>query len=86
VEGSALLGREMAAFISQGVAVVVTTRNPDLRPEIVRGWGPAVTRDGARVRLCLGLYEGSSARANLEANGAIAATFSLPTTYTARCS
>jgi hypothetical protein len=81
VEASAAIGPDVAAFIALGVAVVVATRNEDLRPEIARGWGPVASSDGATVRLCLGLRAGSTARSNLDANGAIAVTFSLPTTY-----
>jgi hypothetical protein len=81
VEATTLLDRDVADFIALGVAVVVATRDADLHPEIARGWGPIATRDGACVRLCLVLRDGSTARANLEANGAIAATFSRPTTY-----
>jgi Pyridoxamine 5'-phosphate oxidase len=72
---------DVAAFVAGGVAVVVATRDDALRPEIARGWGPLVAPDGAAATLCVGLHPGSRARANLEANGAIAATFSLPTTY-----
>jgi hypothetical protein len=63
------------------VAIVVATRDGDLRPEIARGWGPDVAEDGSAVSLCVATAPGSRTRANLESNGAIAATFSLPTTY-----
>lgn len=69
----------MAEFVCSGVAIVVATRDGDLRPEIGRGWAPRV--DGARVALCIASRAGSAMRANLEANGAIAVTCSRPTTY-----
>jgi hypothetical protein len=71
----------MAAFLQSGVAVVVATRNDDLRPEIGRGWGPQVAADGTAVALCVSVPPGSRTRENLRSNGAIAATFSRPSTY-----
>lgn len=75
------LDPHVVAFLGRGVAIVAATRDADLQPEITRAWGPAVAQDGAAVTLCLGDGPGARTRANLESNGAIAATFSLPTTY-----
>jgi hypothetical protein len=75
------LDPHVAAFLARGVAIVAATRDADLQPEITRAWGPAVVQDGAAVTLCLGDRPGARTRANLEHNAAIAATFSLPTTY-----
>jgi hypothetical protein len=72
---------ELAAFLGQGVAVIVATRDDRMQPEITRGWGPQVAADGRELTLCLSMPPGSASRANLEANGEIAITFSLPTTY-----
>ena len=69
----------MAEFVCSGVAIIVATRDGDLRPEIGRGWGPVV--DGSAVNLCITARAGSSTRANLESNGALAVTCSRPTTY-----
>jgi hypothetical protein len=68
-------------FICGGVSIVVATRDDALRPELGRAWGPLV--EGGTVTLCVATPAGSAVRANLEANGAIAATCSLPTTYQA---
>jgi len=76
-----MLDAQTRALLGRGVAIVAATREADLRPEIARGWGPAVGADGMTVRLCLGDPPGSRVRRNLEDNGAIAATFSRPTTY-----
>lgn len=54
---SAAIGPELAAFLDQGVAAIVATRDGRMQPA------------------------GSASRANLEENGEIAITFSLPTTY-----
>jgi len=67
------------SFVCSGVAIVVATRDQNLRPEVGRGWGPAV--DGTAVTLCVTSPAGFGTRANLESNGAIAVTCSLPTTY-----
>jgi hypothetical protein len=61
--------------------VVVATRDDYLRPSIARAWGLAASSDGAEVALCVAAPAGSSTRANLESNGAIAVTCSQPSTY-----
>jgi hypothetical protein len=78
-----VVGPELAAFVRSGVATVVATRGDDLRPEIARSWGPEVSADGASVTLCVPAPFGSQTLRNLEGNGAITATFVLPTTYRA---
>jgi hypothetical protein len=65
-------------FIHGGVAVGVSTRDEDLRPEFARGWGPQVSADGRSLRLCVAAA-GTRVRANLERNGALAVGFSPPT-------
>lgn len=72
---------ELAAFIEQGVAVIVATRDDQMNPEITRGWGPLVGGDGRELSLCVNAAAASATRRNLAANGEIAITFSLPTTY-----
>jgi hypothetical protein len=74
---------ELAAFLTSGVAVMVATRDTELRPEIARGWGPGPSEDGARLELCLIAPPGSPARANLEANGSVAVNCTRPSTYRA---
>lgn len=75
--------KEVAAFLGSGVAIMVATRDAELRPEIVRGWGPELRDDGLALDLCLNVPAGSAARANLEANGAIAINCTRPSTYRA---
>jgi hypothetical protein len=48
---------------------------------IARAWGIAVSADGTEMTLCVAAPTGSSMRANLESNGAVAETYSRPTTY-----
>jgi hypothetical protein len=57
------------------------TRDSRLVPEITRTWGPRVSEDGQRVSLCVPLATSRKTLDNLEANGQIAVTFSLPTNY-----
>ena len=76
-----VIADELASFVRGGVAIIVATRDEDLRPEITRGWGPEVSGDGRSVTLCVTAPPGSKTRSNLAANSAVAVTFSLPTTY-----
>ena len=76
-----VVGDELAAFVRGGVAIIVATRDEDLRPEITRGWGPEVSDDGRSVTLSVTAPPESKTRSNLAENSAIAVTFSLPTTY-----
>lgn len=71
---------DLAVFLASGVAVVVATRDADMRPEITRGWGIEVS-DGGHLTLCLAAEPGSRTHSNLAGNGAIAITASRPTTY-----
>jgi hypothetical protein len=75
------IGAELASLIESGIAIVVATRDGDMRPQITRAWGASVADDGAALTLCVVASEGSRALDNLRANGAIALTFSRPTTY-----
>jgi hypothetical protein len=74
---------EVADFLTSGVAIMVATRDAELWPEIVRGWGPGLREDRRTLDLCLNAPAGSAARANLEANGAIAINCTRPSTYRA---
>jgi hypothetical protein len=76
-----VVGDDLAAFVRSGVAIIVATRDRKLRAEITRAWGPEVSADGRSVTLCVSAPPGSKTRSNLAGNGAIAVTFSLPTTY-----
>jgi hypothetical protein len=71
----------VAAFVSGGVAVVVATRDAELRPEVARAWGPAFSAGRDTITLCIGAPPESRTRANLQEGRSIAATFSRPTTY-----
>jgi hypothetical protein len=83
VSGSPKLGDDLVALMCGGVAVLAATRSDDLRPEVVRAWGPAVTADGSVLTLCVPAPPGSRTRSNLEANGETAVLFVSPTSYRA---
>ena len=72
---------EVLALLALGVATIVATRDEELRPEIARGWGISVSPDRSGATLCIEAPRGSRMRTNLERNGAIAVTCSLPTSY-----
>ena len=57
---------DLAELVRAGVAVVVATRGAELRPELGRGWGPALSDDGARLTVCVEAAPGSTMARNLE--------------------
>ena len=75
------IGDELKNFLEGPVSVLVGTRDSRLVPEITRAWGPRVSEDRQRVSLCVPLATSRKTVDNLEANGEIAVTFSLPTNY-----
>jgi len=70
---------KIKAFIESGTSVVVGTRDLGLVPEIVRVWGPRVSEDGKCVSVCVALATSGKTRDNLDSNGRISASFTLPT-------
>lgn len=75
------IGDELKTFLEGPVSVLVGTRDSRLVPEITRAWGPRVSEDRQRVSLCVPFATSRKTLDNLEANGEIAVTFSLPTNY-----
>lgn len=75
------IGDELKTFLEGPVSVLVGTRDSRLVPEITRAWGPRVSEDRRRVSLCVPLATSRKTLDNLDANGQIAVTFSLPTNY-----
>jgi len=72
---------DLKTFLESGVSVVVGTRDSGLVPEITRAWGPSVSEDRRSVKLCVPLATSRKTLENLEENGQIAVSFSLPTNY-----
>lgn len=80
---SGTIGAEAGALIASGPAVMVASRDAELRPEIARGWGPVVLDRGAAVRVCLIAPPGAPTRDNLAENGQVAMNCTLPSSYRA---
>jgi hypothetical protein len=72
------LPAEVKAFIERGVSVMLGTRDSELVPEIVRAWGPRVSRDRKGLSVCVAMAAGAKTVANLRDNGRLAVTFALP--------
>ena len=64
---------DIAALVGQGVAVMVATRDGELRPEVGRAWGPSLSEDGARLSVCVEGGPDSAMARNLEAGSPVAA-------------
>ena len=72
---------DVAELARQGVAVIVATRDADLRPAVGRGWGPLLSDDGARLTLAVEVAEGTALEADLRGGSPLAVTMSLPSSY-----
>jgi hypothetical protein len=76
---STAIPNKIKDFLESGISVVVGTRDMRLAPEIVRAWGPRVSKDRKSVSLCVPMATGGKTLDNLESNGRISASFTLPT-------
>lgn len=77
------MSEEVAAFLESGLAMVVATRDGDLRPDGTSAWAVRVHDDG--IHLTLFLYEEAAARAmrNLKDYPQIAIDLDHPATHRA---
>jgi hypothetical protein len=75
------VAEDLATFARRGLVIVVASRDDAMRPEIARGWGPEVAPDATSATVCVAAARDSRMGSNLAANGAIAMTMGLPTTY-----
>ena len=73
---------DIADLVCQGVAVIVATRDGELRPELSRAWGPALSEDGARLTVCVEATPESVMARNLESGSPVAATLARLTSHT----
>ena len=69
---------ELEALIERGASVMVGTRDSELVPELVRAWGPRVSRDRKHVSVCVAMAAGVKTLGNLRDNARVAVTFALP--------
>ncbi len=72
---------ELKTFLEGPASVLAGTRDSRLMPEITRAWGPRVSEDRQHISLCVPLATSRKMIDNLDGNGEIAVTFSLPTNY-----
>ena len=57
---------------------MVGTRDSELVPELVRAWGPLISRDRKRVSVSVAMAAGARTIGNLLDNSRLAVTFALP--------
>jgi hypothetical protein len=74
---------DVAELARQGVAVIVATRDGELRPQLSRAWGPSLSEDGARLTVCVEAAPESPMARNLESGSPVAATLARLTSHTA---
>jgi len=75
-----LLNDQIRGFLHSGVAVMMGTRDADLIPEAIRGWGPVETADGT-INVCIGLAAGQKTLENLADNRQVTLALSSPLNY-----
>ena len=75
------LDAEHAAFIQGAVSVVVSSRNSQHVPDVVRGCGCRISRDRRRVTVLVEAARAGSVLDDIAANGLIAVVFSQPSTH-----
>jgi hypothetical protein len=73
---------DIADLVRQGVAIIVATRDRELRPELSRAWGPALSEDGARLTVCVEADPDSAMARNLESGKPAAAMLARLATQT----
>ena len=66
------IDEELRSHLESGVAVGIATRNSDLEPSAIRGWGVRVSSDGRAVEVFLDRPAAGPCVANLQDNGRIA--------------
>ena len=77
----ALLDLKAAEFVQGGVSINVAARTADLTPVVARALGCRVATDRRQVRVFLSRSIAAAVLSCLEANGAIAVVFTLPSTH-----
>lgn len=75
------LGAEHATFIQGAVSVVVSARDGNLVPDVLRGCGCRVTRDRRHVTVLVEPARAGAVLDHIRANGMIAVVFSQPSTH-----
>jgi hypothetical protein len=68
-------------LLETGVAIMVATRDAELRTHVTRGWGGYLDTETGHLSLALTDYPGSGVIPDLEANGLIAVSLARPVNY-----
>lgn len=76
-----LIDRELAAFLTSPVMIIVGTSDQHGKPEIGRGVGAKVDAAAGAVELVLSAWQWPGTVENLRANGRVAVTFARPSDY-----
>ena len=74
-------GTEFEDLLRTGVAVIIATRDRELRPELSRAWAPSLTGSGTRMSVCVEAAQDSPMAANLASGSPVAAMLSRLTTH-----
>jgi hypothetical protein len=72
------LTADLEAFLERGASVMVGTRDSELVPELVRAWGPRISRDRKSASVCVAMAASARTLENLRDNGRLAVTCALP--------
>jgi len=75
------LGAEHAAFIQGPVSVVVSARDANLVPDVMRGCGCRVARNRRSVTVLVEPSRSGAVLDHIRANGMVAVVFSQPSTH-----
>jgi hypothetical protein len=67
-------GPDLQDLVNNAVAVIVATRDDELRPQISRAWGPSLSEDGASLTVCVEAGSDSTMMSNLNAGSPVAVT------------
>jgi hypothetical protein len=76
-----VLDEEHAAFIQQGVSVVVAARDADLVPDVARGCGCRVSPDRRQVTVLVDPDRAAALIGDIRSNGLVTVVFSQPSTH-----
>src|SRR5262252_1376492 len=75
---AAVISDGMKDFLESGVSVVVGTRDMGLVPEVVRAWGPILSKDRQSISLCVARAAAARTLDSLSTIGRISVAFTLP--------
>ena len=78
---SAVLDADNARFITGGVSIIVSSRNPANLPELVRAQCCRVSRDRRRISVFVQAAQAAALLGDVRQNGRVAVVFTRPSTH-----